>query len=80
VHLVADLDDLRLGGEVDLADVRATSSAPKRSACVRMSSMSWGPCTPSAKPGKFSTSVVVISAPPNCEPSNTSGWRFARAA
>ena len=33
-----------------------------------------------AKPGKFSTSVVVISAPPNCEPSNTRGCRFARAA
>ena len=28
----------------------------------------------------FSTSVVVISAPPNCEPSNTSGESCARAA
>ena len=59
---------------------RGTSSAPKRSAWVRMSSMSCGPWMPSGKPGKFSTSVVVMSAPPNCEPSNTSGCRFARAA
>ena len=34
---------------------------------------------PSGKPGKFSTSVVFISAPPYCEPSNTSGARSARA-
>src|SRR5829696_6607176 len=56
------------------------SSAPKRSACVRMSSISCGPWMPSGNPGKFSTSVVVISAPPNCEPSNTRGCRLARAA
>src|SRR4051794_41036736 len=35
---------------------------------------------PSGKPGKFSTSVVVMRAPPNWEPSNTSGCRLARAA
>ena len=35
---------------------------------------------PSRKPGKFSTSVVFISAPPAVtEPSNTSGLRSARA-
>src|SRR3712207_28545 len=45
-----------------------------------MSSISCGPWMPSGKPGKFSTSVVVMSAPPNCEPSKTSGCRFARAA
>ena len=43
--------------------------------------MSSGPITPSGKPGKFSTSVVFISAPPAVtEPSKTSGARFARAA
>jgi hypothetical protein len=36
---------------------------------------------PSRKPGKFSTSVVFINAPPAVtEPSKTNGWRFARAA
>ena len=36
---------------------------------------------PSRKPGKFSTSVVVISAPPAVtEPSKTSGCSEARAA
>ena len=59
----------------------ATSSAPNRSACARISSISAGPMMPSRKPGKFSTSVVFISAPPAVtEPSNTSGARFARAA
>ncbi len=55
-------------------------SAPKRSACLRMLSISSGPRMPSGKPGKFSTSVVVIKAPPACAPSITSGRRFARAA
>ena len=51
-----------------------TSSAPKRSACARISSMSSGPMMPSRKPGKFSTSVVFISAPPAVTaPSKTSG-------
>lgn len=51
-----------------------TSSAPKRSACARMLSMRSGPTIPSRKPGKFSTSVVFISAPPAVTaPSNTSG-------
>ena len=39
-----------------------------------------GPMMPSRKPGKFSTSVVVIRAPPNCVPSKTSGRSCARAA
>ena len=58
-----------------------TSSAPNRSACARMFSISSGPMMPSRKPGKFSTSVVFIRAPPAViEPSKTSGFRFARAA
>ncbi len=36
---------------------------------------------PSGKPGKFSTSVVFINAPPAVtEPSKTKGSRLARAA
>ena len=58
-----------------------TSSAPKRSAWARISSISAGPMMPSRKPGKFSTSVVFIKAPPAVtEPSNTSGCSEARAA
>ena len=57
-----------------------SSSAPKRSACLRMLSIRSGPMTASGKPGKFSTSVVVMSAPPDWTPSITSGLRFARAA
>ncbi len=57
-----------------------TSSAPKRSAWPRMLSMSSGPMMPSWKPGKFSTSVVFMSAPPAVTaPSNTSGFSDARA-
>ena len=40
------------------------NSAPKRLACLRMLSIKSGPITPSVKPGKFSTSVVFMSAPP----------------
>ncbi len=58
-----------------------TSSAPNFSACLRRASIRAGPMMPSGKPGKFSTSVVVMSAPPAVtEPSNTSGCRLARAA
>lgn len=41
-----------------------------------------GPVIPSGNPGKFSTSVVVINCPPGPDwyPSNTSGFKFARAA
>ena len=56
------------------------NSAPNLSACARMLSISSGPRIPSRCPGKFSTSVVVISAPPDCTPSITSGFRLARAA
>ncbi len=59
----------------------ATSSAPKRSACLRMESISSGPMIASGKPGKFSTSVVCMSAPPAVtEPSKTKGFSSARAA
>jgi hypothetical protein len=57
-----------------------SNSAPKCSACLRMLSMRSGPMTASGKPGKFSTSVVVINAPPDWTPSMTNGFRFARAA
>ena len=58
-----------------------TSSAPKRSAWARISSISAGPMIPSRNPGKFSTSVVFISAPPAVtEPSKTNGCSEARAA
>ena len=50
-----------------------TISAPKRSACARISAISSGPMMPSRKPGKFSTIVVSISCPPASSPSMTSG-------
>ncbi len=57
-----------------------TSSEPNRSAWARMLSMRSGPMMPSRKPGKFSTSVVCISAPPAVtERSKTSGFSDARA-
>jgi hypothetical protein len=52
---------------------------PNRSAWARMRFISSVPSTPSGKPGKFSTSVVVVSCPPGCRPSTTSGFRLARA-
>ncbi|MNV77516.1 hypothetical protein D3C71_1709420 [compost metagenome] len=55
------------------------NSAPKRSACLRILSIRSGPRMPSGKPGKFSISVVVVSCPPGCKPSITSGFKFARA-
>ncbi|MNJ37870.1 hypothetical protein D3C77_327060 [compost metagenome] len=55
------------------------NSAPKRSACLRMLSINSGPIIPSGKPGKFSTSVVVVNCPPGCGPSITSGFKLARA-
>ncbi|CPU62858.1 Uncharacterised protein [Mycobacteroides abscessus] len=55
--------------------------APNRSACFCMWSMSSGPMIPSGNPGKFSTSVVFINAPPAVtDPASTSGDRPARAA
>ncbi len=40
------------------------NSVPKRFACFRILSIKSGPMTPSINPGKFSTSVVFMSAPP----------------
>ncbi len=58
-----------------------TSSAPNRSACLRIESISSGPMMASGNPGKFSTSVVCMSAPPAVtDPSNTRGLSSARAA
>ncbi|MDX6243664.1 MAG: thioredoxin reductase [Frankiales bacterium] len=61
----------RFGAEIISDDATAVASslmkvAPNFSACLRMLSISSGPVMPSGKPGKFSTSVVVIRAPPNC--------------
>ena len=73
----------RLGSAVRSTSVTssARSSAPNRSACLRMASIRSGPWIPPGKPGKFSTSVVFMSAPPAVtEPSNTSGLSWARAA
>ena len=53
---------------------------PKRSACFFNFSISSGPRMPSGKPGKFSTSLVMVSCPPGCMPSKSSGFRLARAA
>ena len=58
----------------------ATMRVPNRSACAFISSMRAGPMMPSRKPGKFSTSVVMVSWPPGCIPSRRSGLRVARAA
>src|SRR5882724_2275248 len=56
------------------------NSAPNFSACLRMFAISSGPMIPSGSPGKFSTCVVRESCPPGSCPSNTTGFRFARAA
>jgi hypothetical protein len=55
-------------------------SAPNFSAWARMFSMRTGPSTPSGKPGKFSTSVVVVREPPTkMELPNSRGCSCARA-
>ena len=55
--------------------------APNLSAWARMASIRSGPMIPPGKPGKFSTSVVFISAPPAVTaPSKITGLRLARAA
>ena len=41
-----------------------TIFVPNLSDCLRIESIRSGPITPSTKPGKFSTSVVFINAPP----------------
>ena len=48
-------------------------SVSKRSACLRMISISSGPWMPSGKPGKFSTSVVSVNCPPRWLPEMTIG-------
>ena len=53
--------------------------APNRSACCCISIINSVPSMPLAKPGKFSTMLVVVSKPPGIAPVNTSGSRLARA-
>ena len=67
------------------AHTHVRMSVPQRSDWARMRSMSSGPRMPSGKPGKFSTSVVVVSCPPAAtppamRPSSISGRMLARAA
>ena len=72
---------LEVAGEVDLGDVVEHHLRAERSACCCSPSISSGPWMPPGKPGKFSTSVVFISAPPAVtDPARTSGFRPARAA
>ena len=54
--------------------------APNFCACSRIFQSRSKPLTPSGNPGKFSTSLVVVSNPPGCAPSMTSGDIPARAA
>ena len=53
---------------------------PTCSAWACICSISQGPWIASAKPGKFSTSVVIDSCPPGCKPWIRRGFRLARAA
>ena len=55
-----------------------STRAPKRSACFCRFIIRSGPMIPSGKPGKFSTSVVVVSWPPGWVPERTSGSSCAR--
>src|SRR5579875_919781 len=52
---------------------------PNRAAWRRIRSTSSGPWIPSGKPGKFSTSVVIMSWPPAGTPEITTGRSSARA-
>src|SRR5699024_4328372 len=55
--------------------------APKSAACLARAIIRSGPWMPPGNPGKFSTSVVVMSAPPwLTEPAMTRGVRPARPA
>mmetsp|Transcript_9820 Transcript_9820/g.24861 ORF Transcript_9820/g.24861 Transcript_9820/m.24861 type:complete len:220 (+) Transcript_9820:913-1572(+) len=63
------------GGVPPLRSMLTTSSvrrsAPHLSAWFRIRSMRSGPVIPSGNPGKFSTSVVVMSCPPGTPPAET---------
>ncbi len=59
--------------EHDLRREIAHERCPERSAWSRMFCMSSGPMIPCGKPGKFSTSVVCWSSPPQRKPSMTTG-------
>ncbi len=67
-------------GDFSIFSTMAVSMrAPKRVTWARIFSMSSGPVIPSGNPGKFSTSVVMVSCPPAWGPSITSGDKKARA-
>jgi len=51
---------------------------PNRSACAFMSVIRSGPVIPLGNPGKFSTSVVVVSWPPCSLPAIMSVFKNAR--
>src|SRR5437867_1307800 len=55
------------------------NSVPNRAACLRIFSIRWGPRIPSGKPGKFSTSGVRLSWPPDSWPSTRSAVAVAPA-
>src|ERR1700677_2839721 len=71
-----------LGKEEKSTDRTSACSnrVPNFAACFLRLSISRKPSTPSGNPGKFSTSLVVVSCPPGSGPSMTSGPRLARAA
>jgi len=53
---------------------------PRFLACCSICCISQGPWTGSAKPGKFSTSVVMVSWPPGWIPAIRVGFSMAREA
>ena len=55
-------------GQVDGLDVLGAQVGAEPLGLLRICAISSGPMMPSGKPGKFSTSVVVISAPPDWSP------------
>jgi hypothetical protein len=68
-----------------LLTVSVWITVPNRADWARNRSHSSGPRMPSGKPGKFSTSVVVVSCPPAAipparKPSKSTGLSSARAA
>ena len=59
-----DHDGLHIAGEVEPGAVVGDEFGTEPLGLLAQDAMSSGPVIPSGKPGKFSTSVVVISAPP----------------
>ena len=81
VGLALGLDHLGVRGQVDRGHVVRQQLGAEPLGLLAHRSISSGPMMASGKPGKFSTSVVCISAPPAVtEPSKTKGFSSARAA